>query len=48
LGGVYTRGTTIFRLRVGFFETAELAINSKVVTEVHGDAFKDFMYRLIK
>ena len=48
LGGVYTRGTTVFRLRVGFFETAELAINSKIVTEVHGDAFKDFMFNLVK
>jgi purine nucleosidase len=48
LGGNYTRGTTIFRLRVGFFETVELRINSKIVTEVHGDAFKDFMYTLVK
>lgn len=48
LGGTYTRGTTIFRLRVGFFETAELKFNSKIVTEVHGDAFKDFMFNLVK
>ena len=37
LGGTYTRGTTVFRLRIGFFETEELVINSKIVTEVHGD-----------
>jgi inosine-uridine nucleoside N-ribohydrolase len=48
LGGIYTRGTTVFRLRVGFFETAELKINSKVVTEVHGDAFKDLVFNLVK
>ena len=48
LGGVYTRGTTVFRLRVGFFETAKLEINSKIVTEVDGDAFKDFMFNLVK
>ncbi len=48
LGGVYTRGTTVFRLRIGFFETAKLEINSKIVTEVHGDTFKDFMFTLLK
>jgi purine nucleosidase len=48
LGGTYTRGTTIFRLRVGFFETEELSLNSRVVTEVDGKAFKEFMYNLVK
>ncbi len=48
LGGVYTRGTTVFRLRIGFFETAKLEINSKIVTEVHGGTFKDFVYDLVK
>ena len=48
LGGTYTRGTTIFRLRIGFFETDELKINSNIVTEVYGNAFKDFMFNLVK
>lgn len=48
LGGVYSRGTTIFRTRVGFFETDPLEINSRVVTEVDGAAFKNFMFELVK
>jgi purine nucleosidase len=48
LGGTYTRGTTVFRLRVGFFETEELKLNSRIVTEVDGKAFKEFMFNLVK
>jgi len=48
LGGTYTRGTTIFRIKKGFFETDELKFNSKIVTEVHGEAFKDYLYKLVK
>jgi purine nucleosidase len=48
LGGTYSRGTTIFRTRVGFFETVPLEVNSRVVTEVDGRAFKDFMFGLLK
>lgn len=48
LGGTYSRGATIFRTRVGFFETVPLEINSRVVTEVDGRAFKDFMLDLLK
>jgi purine nucleosidase len=48
LGGTYSRGTTVFRTRVGFFETVPLEINSRVVTEVDGRAFKDFMLDLLK
>lgn len=48
LGGTYSRGTTIFRTRVGFFETVPLEINSRVVTELHGQAFKDYMFNLLK
>jgi len=48
LGGTYSRGATVFRTRVGFFETAPLEINSRVVTEVDGLAFKDFMFNLLK
>ena len=48
LGGTYSRGTTIFRTRVGFFETVPLEINSRVVTELHGQAFKEYMFNLLK
>lgn len=48
LGGVYTRGTTIFRLRKGFFESRELKVNSKVVSQIYGKEFKEFLYQLIK
>jgi purine nucleosidase len=48
LGGDYSRGTTIFRTRIGFFETDPLEINSRVVTEVDGVAFKNFMFDLLK
>ena len=48
LGGTFSRGTTIFRTRIGFFETVPLEINSRVVTEVDGRAFKDFMFDLLK
>jgi purine nucleosidase len=48
VGGTYTRGTTVFRVKKGFFETNELKFNSIIVTEVDGSAFKAFLYNLVK
>jgi purine nucleosidase len=47
-GGTYTRGTTVFRKQKSFDDVEELVFNSTIVTEVHGTAFKDFVYNLIK
>lgn len=47
-GGIYTRGTTVFRKHKSKFESCELRFNSTIVTEVHGSEFKAFMFNLIK
>jgi purine nucleosidase len=47
-GGTYTRGTTVFRKKKTIFEERDLKINSTIVTEVHGQAYKAFQYDLIK
>jgi purine nucleosidase len=47
-GGTYTRGTTVFRKHRYFHEAEEYSPNSTIVTEVDGQAFKDFLYRLIR
>lgn len=48
LGGTFTRGTSIFRRQRAYFESKPVQSNSTVVTEVLGQEFKRYVFRLIR
>lgn len=47
LQGRLTRGTTIFRRKPAYFESKPLEVNSTVVTELHGQAFKEYLLNIL-